>query len=510
MLFHFSFADEARLTDFAADLACILKPHDFMALYGDLGAGKSTLARAIIRTLADDERLEVPSPTFTLLQHYETKHVSITHADLYRISHIEEMEELGLPQALSEGILLVEWPQNAQNSLPPPNFSCLIEHEGEGRKITLETTEEAGQRLSRSLEIRAFLDQNGYKGATRRYFSGDASARRYEKIYDAACPAPHHDYKLLMDAPPMRSLGNEAVQHYAKSVHLAQDVNQFVGIDRLLAEKGFLVPQILSADLTQGFLLTDHFGHEGLLDGDHLPLEERYLAAARLLAHLHDMDWPRVKIFHDFTLQIPFYDAQVMQREVALFLDWYLPYQGVTVDEVTRQHYHDLWAELFDALQQAQQTLILRDYHSPNLFWCQDEQDRRRIIGLIDFQDAQIGPFTYDIASLAQDARVDIAPTLENAILTAYIQARKAQMPHFNEEDFRSFYAITAAQRVSKITGIFVRLKERDGKPHYIAHLPRLTDYLERSLTHPRLHRLADFYRTILPNEKITLNEGKA
>jgi len=214
------------------------------------------------------------------------------------------------------------------------------------------------------------------------------------------------------------------------------------------------------------------------------------------------MDWPQVKIFSDFTLKIPFYDAQVMQREVALFLDWYLPYQGVMVDAVMRQYYHDLWIDLFDVLQQAQQTLVLRDYHSPNLFWQKDERDNKRIIGLIDFQDAQIGSFTYDIASLAQDARVTIAPELEKNLLAAYIQARKVQMPHFNEEDFSLFYAITAAQRVSKIMGIFVRLKERDDKPHYIAHLPRLTDYLERSLNHPRLHRLADFYRTTLANKK--------
>jgi len=499
MLFHFSLLDETALTDFAADLAYMLKLGDFIALYGDLGVGKSTLARAIIRTLADDATLEVPSPTFTLLQHYETRHVTITHADLYRISHIEEMEELGLSQALEEGILLVEWPQNAQDSLPEPNFSCLMEYEDAGRKLTLKTTAEAGQRLSRSLTIRGFLNKNGRKKAKRRYFTGDASLRRYEKIYDAACPAPDHNYQLLMDAPALNRPGIKEVKDYAKSVHLAQDISQFVGIDRLLAEKGFRVPHILAANINEGLLLTDHFSCEGLLDTDRLPVEERYLAAVRLLAELHEMDWPRVKIFNDLTLHIPSYNAQVMQHEVTLFLDWYLPHQDIVPDETMRRHYHDIWADLFDVLQQAQQTLVLRDYHSPNLFWHPDEKDNRRIIGLIDFQDAQIGPFTYDIASLAQDARVTITPELEKNLLAAYVQAREAHMPHVNAENFHLFYAITAAQRVSKIMGLFVRLKKRDSKPHYILHLPRLIDYLERSLNHPRLHRLADFYRDIIP-----------
>jgi len=495
MLLSFSFADEMALNEFAADLAFALRRGDFVALNGDLGAGKSTLARAIIRTLTEDEELEVPSPTFTLVQQYETARLHVTHADLYRLSQAEEVEELGLLSALEEGVLLVEWPQKGQDILPLPQFLIVIEHAGEGRNLTIETGEEAGNRLTRSLIIRRFLSRHGHCGARRRYLTGDASARRYEKIFFANDQAS----ALLMDAPAMDVAASKAVRDYAQSVHLAQNITQFVGIARLIGAQGFAVPDIVAVDLDEGLLLSNFFDGEGLLDGQGQPIIERYLAAAQLLADFHEIDWPQRKVFADFTLHIPPYGTAVFQRELALLLDWYLPYQGIVSSDGLRQEYHALWATLLDALAQAPKTLIMRDYHSPNLFWREGAAGKQRI-GLIDFQDALMGPVSYDLSSLAQDARVTIARELEAAIVATYLQARKARNPDFDEEAFRFFYAITAAQRVSKIMGIFVRLKQRDGKPHYIAHLPRLMSYLMRSLNHPRLSALASFYRAIFPH----------
>jgi len=134
----------------------------------------------------------------------------------------------------------------------------------------------------------------------------------------------------------------------------------------------------------------------------------------------------------------------------------------------------------------------LRDVHSPNIIWRGDRAGIDRI-GLIDFQDAMIGPAAYDLASLAQDARVDIPPELEMRLVATYVAARKAQGP-FDQEGFERAYAIMAAQRASKILGIFVRLDERDGKPQYLRHIPRLKTYLERTLGHPSLAALRNLY----------------
>jgi N-acetylmuramate 1-kinase len=136
--------------------------------------------------------------------------------------------------------------------------------------------------------------------------------------------------------------------------------------------------------------------------------------------------------------------------------------------------------------------MILRDYHSPNIIWREDRRGKDRI-GLVDIQDALYGPLSYDVSSLLQDARVSIPSELEAEILGAYIKARTAG-GGFDEASFRLSYAVTALQRATKILGIFVRLDERDGKPDYLKHLPRIEDYVRRAIRHPALAKPAEFY----------------
>jgi aminoglycoside/choline kinase family phosphotransferase len=109
---------------------------------------------------------------------------------------------------------------------------------------------------------------------------------------------------------------------------------------------------------------------------------------------------------------------------------------------------------------------------------------------MIDFQDAMIGPSTYDVASLVQDARKTVSAALEKRLLDAYISHRLDFGAEFDISDFHKSYAIMAAQRATKVLGIFVRLDERDGKPDYLAHLPRIETYLRHSLQHPALVEL--------------------
>lgn len=129
--------DEAATRRFGEDFALALQKGDLVTLSGDLGAGKSSLARAIIRAIADDEGLDVPSPTFTLVQSYETLRIPVAHADLYRISHGEELDELGLPEFLEDGVVLAEWPEQGEGFLPEPSFAVTLSHEGAGRRITV-------------------------------------------------------------------------------------------------------------------------------------------------------------------------------------------------------------------------------------------------------------------------------------------------------------------------------------------------------------------------------------
>jgi len=139
------------------------------------------------------------------------------------------------------------------------------------------------------------------------------------------------------------------------------------------------------------------------------------------------------------------------------------------------------------------QTWVLRDYHSPNLLWLPKRAGIARV-GILDFQDALVGPAAYDLASLLQDARVDVPESIELALLGRYLRRRRAAEPDFDGGQFIALYVTLAAQRASKILGIFARLDRRDGKPQYLRHMPRIWDYLQRSLAHPALAPLNAWY----------------
>jgi aminoglycoside/choline kinase family phosphotransferase len=190
---------------------------------------------------------------------------------------------------------------------------------------------------------------------------------------------------------------------------------------------------------------------------------------------------------------LPPYDRAAMMIEAELLLDWYLPFlTGAAPSEADRQAFAAAWSAVLDRLAGGERSLVLRDYHSPNIIWRGAREGRDRL-GLIDFQDALIGPAAYDLASLAQDARVTMTEELERDTLEAYCSARHARGP-FDEASFRRDYAIMSLQRNSKILGIFVRLDRRDGKPAYLRHLPRIRDYVRRSIGHAALAPLNGLY----------------
>lgn len=141
----------------------------------------------------------------------------------------------------------------------------------------------------------------------------------------------------------------------------------------------------------------------------------------------------------------------------------------------------------------------MRDYHSPNIVWREECEGHARV-GLVDTQDTVIGPDAYDVASLAQDARIDIPRALEAELVARYTERRLALDPAFDAQRFARDYAIVGAQRATRILGVFRRLHRRDGKPAYLRHLPRVRDYLVRDLAAAELADLRDWFRTHDPD----------
>jgi tRNA threonylcarbamoyl adenosine modification protein YjeE len=482
-------ADEAATMRLGEDLAMALRPGDVLALSGDLGAGKSTLARALIRALADDESLDVPSPTFTLVQSYDTR-VPVHHFDLYRIGEGSELDELGFDEAVATGAALVEWPERAAERLLATTVRVELDPHGEGRLARLSGKGAAFERIARSLAMRDFLDGCGWGPARRRHFVGDASARSYEIVtLEGFSPRVLMNSPELVLGPPVRG-----GKPYALIAHTSRTVAAFVAIDHALAEGGVSVPEIHAQDLAQGFLLISHLGSGNFLDAGKKPVAERYAAAAELLAMMHGQQWSyRLEVAPGIFHEVPPFDCDAMMIEAELLVDWYVPaVTGAPPADELREGYRRQWDDLFARLSGRETTLMMRDFHSPNIIWRGERQGHDRL-GIIDFQDALIGPAAYDVASLAMDARVTVSPEIEKVTLDAYIAARHAA-DAFDEEAFRESYAIMAAQRNSKILGIFVRLDRRDGKPDYLKHLPRIRDYLHRALAHPALAGLRDFY----------------
>ncbi|MDQ0330718.1 tRNA threonylcarbamoyl adenosine modification protein YjeE [Mesorhizobium sp. YL-MeA3-2017] len=482
-------ADEAATMRLGEDIAMALRPGDVVALRGDLGAGKSTLARALIRALADDVGLEVPSPTFTLVQSYDTR-VPVHHFDLYRLSSADELDELGFPEVLADGAALIEWPERAEDRLPDTAVTIELVHRDDGRLAQITGVGPALERIARSLAMRAFLEASGWGAASRRHFVGDASARSYEIVSQ-----PEEAPRVLMNSPRL-VLGPPVRdgKAYAEIAHTAQTVAAFVGVDKLLRDAGIAAPQIFEQDLDRGFVLIEHLGVDGLLTPEGAPIVERYQAVAELLAFMHGRHWPdRVTVAPRHIHHMPPFDRPAMLIEAELLIDWYLPFfRGNPASDEERNAFRAAWNAALDRLDGTELTLMLRDVQSPNFIWRGERQGLDRL-GVVDFQDALIGPPAYDVASLALDPRVTIEPAVERKIVEAYVASR-AVAGHFDRAAFEEAYAIMGAQRHSKILGIFVRLDRRDGKPYYLKHLPRIRDYLRRLLVHPALAEVRAVY----------------
>ena len=497
--FSLELANETATARLMADLALLIGPGDNITLSGDLGAGKSAAARAMIRYLADDEALEVPSPTFTLAQTYELPAFPVIHADLYRINDPAELEEIGLSPLPVGTLVLIEWPARAASALPPDRIDIALSHraglDADTRTVIISGYGTGAAVVERLQALRQFLDEAGYAEATRRRMAGDASIRSYARLIVNGGVFILMNSPRRPDGPPIYD-----GKSYSAAVHLAEDVKPFVAIDQGLRARGFSAPSIHHADLEAGFLITEDFGSSAFVEGDPpQPIRERYEAATDLLATLHRKSLPEIlPLTSHADYRVPAFDVDALLVELGLMLEWYLPDRGITPSDDLRNEFVSMWRDLLQQAATAARTWVLRDYHSPNLIWLGERSGIARV-GIIDFQDAVLGPVAYDVVSLLQDARIDVPEAIELALLTRYIKARHAADDAFDPAGFAANYALMSAQRNTRLLGTFARLNRRDGKPQYLRHQPRIWTYLSRSLAHPTLSRVRAWYDANIP-----------
>ena len=497
--FSLALANETATAHLMADLALLIGPGDVITLSGDLGAGKTAAARAMIRYLAGDEMVEVPSPTFTLAQTYELPSFPLVHADLYRINDPLELEEIGLSPLPEGTVALIEWPERAPGALPQDRIDIALSHRpalgSTARAAEITGHGKAAAQVARLKALRQFLADSGFADAKRQRMAGDASTRSYARLIR------DDDVFILMNSP--RRPDGPAIydgKSYSAAVHLAEDVKPFVAIAGGLRGRGFSAPAIHHADLEVGFLITEDFGSAGFIEGDPpRPIIERYEAAVDMLAALHHKTLPDVlPLAPHITYAIPVFDIDAMLVEIGLMPEWYLRDRGAEPTDELRAEFITMWRELLTKLAAVPTTWAMRDFHSPNLIWLGDREGTAKV-GVIDFQDAVLGPAAYDLVSLLQDARIDVPELTELGLLTRYIKARRAADVTFDPAGFAEAYALMSAQRNTRLLGTFARLNRRDGKPQYLKHQPRIWAYLVRSLAHPMLSGIRVWYSANVP-----------
>jgi tRNA threonylcarbamoyl adenosine modification protein YjeE len=476
--------DEAATMEIAAAQAGWLEPGDFVGLTGDLGAGKTTFARGLIRALAGARDIETPSPTFTLMQVYDTPRGPVIHADFYRLRGPRELDNLGWDEAVSDAIAIVEWPERVAEALPADRVEVEIRFDPDKgpdfRLLTLRGTGAVSRRLALALGVARLLKRAGWSGARREYLQGDASIRAYERLTRFTGATA-----ILMISPPRRD--GPILRYgkpYAAIAKLSPDIRAFVAMAEGLRGLGYSAPSLIAFSVEEGLALIEDLGASTIADGG-VPDGARYAEAIALLVDLHGRVLPESLPVGEESYALPVYDIEAMLVEVELALDWYAPAVAI-------------WRELLAPILAQPTTWTLRDFHSPNLHWLAERQGLKRI-GLIDFQDAVMGPPAYDVASLLQDARVDVPEDLEMRLAALYMRRRTAADTAFDAQNFAAAYAAMGAQRATKILGIFARLDKRDGKPEYLRHLPRIERYLARNLAHPLLGPLAAWYQNHLP-----------
>jgi hypothetical protein len=268
---------------------------------------------------------------------------------------------------------------------------------------------------------------------------------------------------VLMDAPPPH-----------------EDPRPFMDVAEWLLGRGLNAPEILARDLDKGLLLLGDFGNVRLretLDEDPARERELYEVATDVLVHLHR---------HPPMAGLKPHGLEQWLDELSLFIDWYCPAVGAKVDV---DAYRSAWRAVLEPVvaDGLGPVTVLRDYHAENIMLVEGRSGVAHF-GLLDFQDALAGHPAYDLASVLEDARRDVSPAIEHAMIERYTQATGCS------EAFERAYWALAAQRNTRILGVFTRLWKRDNKPSYRRFQPRMWGLLERDLEKPHLKAVRDWF----------------
>jgi aminoglycoside/choline kinase family phosphotransferase len=289
--------------------------------------------------------------------------------------------------------------------------------------------------------------------------SSDASFRRYFRI-----KTPEASF-IIMDAPPEK-----------------EQLEPFIRIADLMANAQLHVPTIFQQNAVDGFLLLEDLGSENLLDAiNHHNADSLYQPAFDSLFNLQT----KTPLANS---NLPHYDQALLERELGIFEEWFLgQYLDIEIPDTVWQTVRTI---LINSALEQPITCVHRDYHSRNLMVLDDNT-----LGVIDFQDAVIGPITYDLVSLLRDCYIDWEAEQVERWMTAYYQRlQQAELIHCELSQFKRWFDLMGMQRHLKAIGIFSRLNFRDNKPDYLNDIPRTLNYITtQAAAYPELAEFSAF-----------------
>tara|TARA_Y100000590_G_scaffold470226_1_gene662894 strand:- start:7136 stop:8611 length:1476 start_codon:yes stop_codon:yes gene_type:complete len=462
---------------FIENLCQIIELNDVIILNGKIGSGKTTLARHIINRILQIDISEIVSPTFNLYQVYENNNQKIHHYDFYRIENDIDLHEIDLAESFDEGITIIEWADKYKNYLPDSYLEIEISEIDEGRVYKLRGCGTFKDRINKHNSLVHFL--SNYKKPINKVekIRGDASKRVYKRLYT------QEDSLILMVYDKKEKKENPS--------KLSTQIHDYVSICKYLREINVRAPKIYAVDYENQFLVQEDFGDLKYSD---IFIKEGfrklYEPAIDTLINITKNKCPTNIKTDEAIYKFEEYDKKTYLNEVNIFIDWYWPYvKGSICNAHVKSEFTEIWENLLDKLSE-ESSLVLRDFHSPNLIFQPDGKGAEKC-GIIDFQDALIGHPLYDLVSLAQDARITIKLDQELFIIDYYMKDFNFKKYQLNKHEFINQYNILGAQRALKILGVFARLSMSYQKHEYLIHIPRILDYINRNMGNESLRSLS-------------------
>jgi len=468
-----------ELDAFVKYIAPIFEKGDLLALNGEIGSGKTTLTKHLINYLTATRIDEINSPTFNLCQTYSNEDLIISHYDFYRLDYLQEIEELDINDSIKNNFTIIEWANKFSSILPKDHIEIQIDNKSDKREYKILFHGEYAKKIAGHKNRLSFLSNSNLNIKKITNMRGDASKRKYYRVNDGT------ENFVLMDA----------LEDSINKTTTSKTITDFIIFRQYLEDIGLRVPKIYEFDIQKQLILEEDLGlttYDELYSK--LSFQDLINPAIESLLILVHSNYKNINDLDGKAFEPQNFDEKVFINESKIFIDYYWPYVKNSIcPEEEKYEFLSIIENIYSDLS-TDKTLVLRDYHSPNLHYLQNEKGHKKC-ALIDFQDALLGHPLYDLVSLAQDARFTISEDQERYIVDTFEDKFLFNDFQLSKSSFNEQYKILAIQRSLKILGIFARLSLLEGKNNYIIHMPRVLDYIRRSMDCSLLNNLTHWLK---------------